>query len=66
MITASRITPTPPAQRLLTVADLGVLPSTVTIYRRRRRPKVLKETETLTVEDIIPGFQVLVATLFEV
>jgi Uma2 family endonuclease len=38
----------------------------VTVYRRGRRPKVFQETDTLTAEDIIPGFHVRVSRLFEV
>jgi Uma2 family endonuclease len=39
---------------------------TVTAYRRGQRPKVFKETDTLTVEDVIPGFRASVARLFDV
>jgi Uma2 family endonuclease len=39
---------------------------TVTANRRRRRAKVFQESDTLTVEDIIPGFSAKVARLFDV
>lgn len=39
---------------------------TVTAYRRGRKPKVFGATDTLTVEDVIPGFQMSVAEVFHV
>jgi Uma2 family endonuclease len=33
---------------------------TVTEYRKDQEPRVYKEDETLTIEDVIPGFQLLV------
>ena len=50
--------------RVVWVADPQAL--TVTAYRRARKPKVFREGDTLTVEDIIPGFQLAVRTVFEV
>jgi Uma2 family endonuclease len=38
---------------------------TVTIYRAGQQPQVLRESDILTVEDIVPGFQVTVKDLFE-
>jgi Uma2 family endonuclease len=38
---------------------------TVTAHRRNQEPQVFAETDTLTVEDIIPGFQVSVRDLFQ-
>jgi Uma2 family endonuclease len=38
---------------------------TVTAFRRGKRPRVFKETDTLTVEDVIPGFQMAVSAVFE-
>jgi Uma2 family endonuclease len=38
---------------------------TVTAYRRGRKPKVFSEADTLTIEDVIPGFQMSVADVFE-
>lgn len=37
---------------------------TVSVHRRDREPQVLSENDTLTVEDIIPGFQMRVADAF--
>jgi len=37
---------------------------TVTAYRRGRKPRVFTTRDTLTVEDIIPGFQMPVADVF--
>jgi Uma2 family endonuclease len=37
---------------------------TVTAYRPGQEPQVYTEADTLTVEDLIPGFQVLVRDLF--
>jgi Uma2 family endonuclease len=39
---------------------------TVTAYRRGRRPRVFRESDTLTVDDVIPGSCAPVAGLFEV
>lgn len=38
---------------------------TVTAHRRGRRPKVFREADTLTAEDIVPGFRVLVSDVFQ-
>lgn len=37
---------------------------TVTAYRQGRKPQVFKTKDTLTVEDVIPGFHMLVAEVF--
>ncbi|MCS7158918.1 MAG: Uma2 family endonuclease, partial [Gemmatales bacterium] len=37
---------------------------TVAVYRRGREPQVLGENETLSGEDVLPGFSVSVADLF--
>lgn len=39
---------------------------TVTAYRRGRKPHVFRLADTLTVEDVIPGFRMAVANVFEV
>jgi Uma2 family endonuclease len=36
----------------------------VTVYRRGQPPHEFRQTETLTVEDVIPGFEVAVGDLF--
>ncbi len=38
---------------------------TITAYRRRSQPVVFAEMDILTVEDIIPGFQLLVRDAFQ-
>jgi Uma2 family endonuclease len=38
---------------------------TVTAYRRDREPEVFTETDTLTVEDVIPGFRMAVRDVFQ-
>jgi Uma2 family endonuclease len=50
--------------KVVWLADPG--DRTVTAYRRGRRPKVFGEKDTLILEDMLPGFQVTVAALFEV
>ncbi len=50
--------------RVVWVADPGK--QTVTAYRPGRKPKVFARDDTLTVEDVIPGFQVAVADVFRV
>ncbi len=37
---------------------------TITAYRPKRKPKVFTTKDTLTVEDVIPGFQLPVAEVF--
>lgn len=37
---------------------------TLTEYRRRKKPRVLSAKDTLTIEDIIPGFQIIVEEVF--
>jgi Uma2 family endonuclease len=49
--------------QIVWVADPGN--RTVTIYRRRRKPRVLRETEILTAEDVIPGFELPVRDAFQ-
>lgn len=39
---------------------------TVTAYRRGRKPRVFKESDCLTVEDVIPGFQTAVRDVFRI
>jgi Uma2 family endonuclease len=38
---------------------------TITVYRPNAEPQVLTENDTLTVEDIIPGFQLAVRDVFQ-
>ncbi len=47
------------------VWDVDPGAKTITAYRRDIPPKVFTENETLTVEDIIPGFQLLVRDAFQ-
>jgi Uma2 family endonuclease len=49
--------------RLVWVADPKK--EIVTAYRPGRKPKVYKRSDTLTADDIIPGFQMLVADVFQ-
>jgi Uma2 family endonuclease len=49
--------------RVVWVADPAA--RTVTVYRRRHKPRVLKEGDTLTIEDLFPGFQMAVSAIFE-
>ena len=49
--------------RVVWVAD--PVQRTVTVYRRDRGPQVLAEEDTLTVEDIIPGFRMAVRDVFQ-
>lgn len=66
-----------PRQRLLTVADLAVLPSDLPsgtvlyeldngrlVIMPGQTSQVLTENDVLTVQDIIPGFKMLVADAF--
>jgi Uma2 family endonuclease len=50
--------------RVVWVADPDT--RTVTAYRSGQPPQVFRDTDTLTVADVIPGFQVPVANLFQV
>jgi Uma2 family endonuclease len=50
--------------RVVWVADPDA--RTVTAYRSGQPPQVFRDTDTLTVADVIPGFQVPVANLFQV
>jgi Uma2 family endonuclease len=50
--------------RVVWVADPAA--QTVTAHRSGQEPQVFAATGTLTVEDVIPGFQVLVQDLFRV
>lgn len=50
--------------RVVLVAD--PLKKTVTAYRRGRKPKVFAAADILTIEDVIPGFQLPVAEVFHV
>jgi Uma2 family endonuclease len=38
---------------------------TITAHRRGQEPQVFTETDTLTIEDVIPGFKLLVADVFK-
>ena len=38
---------------------------TVTVHRQNQEPQVFAESDTLTAEEIIPGFQVPVRDLFQ-
>jgi Uma2 family endonuclease len=49
--------------RVVWVAD--PIQRTVTAYRRDREPDVLGEADTLTVEDVIPGFRMAVRDVFQ-
>jgi Uma2 family endonuclease len=49
--------------RLVWLADPGN--RTVTVYRPRRKPQVLRENQILTAEDIIPGFELPVRDAFQ-
>jgi Uma2 family endonuclease len=49
--------------RVVWVANPG--PRTVTAYRREQEPQVFTENDTLTVEDVIPGFQMAVRDVFQ-
>ena len=49
--------------RIVWVADPGS--RTVTVYRRRGKPRALRETEVLTAEEVIPGFKLLVRDAFQ-
>jgi Uma2 family endonuclease len=48
--------------RVVWVADPAT--RTVTVYRKGRKPKMLREGDTLTIEDVIPGFAMPVADVF--
>jgi Uma2 family endonuclease len=50
--------------RLVWVADPQA--RTLTAYRRGRKPRVLKEGDTLTAADIIPGFAMAVQDVFRI
>jgi len=50
--------------RVVLVADPKS--QTVTVYRRGRKPKVFRSKDTLTLDDIIPGFRMAVAEVFAV
>jgi Uma2 family endonuclease len=50
--------------RVVWVADPDT--RTVTAHRSGQPPQVFRDTDTLTVADVIPGFQVPVANLFQV
>lgn len=50
--------------RVVLVADPAK--KTVTAHRRGRKPKVYTASEVLTVEEVIPGFQLPVAEVFKV
>jgi Uma2 family endonuclease len=50
--------------RVVWVADPQA--QTITIHRRDQQPQVLAAPDTLTAEDIIPGFRVLVQDMFQV
>jgi Uma2 family endonuclease len=50
--------------RVVWVADPDA--RTVTAYRTGQPPQVFRDTDTLTAADVIPGFQVPVANLFQV
>lgn len=50
--------------RVVLVADPAK--KTVTAFRRGRKPKVFALADILTVEDVIPGFQLPVSQVFEV
>jgi Uma2 family endonuclease len=49
--------------RVIWVADPDT--RTVTVHRRGHEPQVFRETDTLTVEDVIPGFRLPVAEVFK-
>lgn len=49
--------------RVVWVIDPGA--RTVAIHRRGRKPKVLQENDTLTLEDLIPGFAMSVGHIFD-
>jgi Uma2 family endonuclease len=38
---------------------------TVTAHRREQQPQVFGEADTLTIEDVIPGFQMAVRDVFQ-
>lgn len=48
--------------KLVWVADPNR--ETVTVYRRGRKPEVFRKNDTLTADDIIPGFRMSVADVF--
>jgi Uma2 family endonuclease len=50
--------------KVVWVADPAA--QTITAHRRDQEPQVLAATDTLTVEDVIPGFRVLVQDMFQV
>ena len=50
--------------RVVWVADPQA--QTITAHRRDQEPQVFVAADTLTVEDVIPGFRVLVQDMFEV
>jgi Uma2 family endonuclease len=50
--------------RVVWVADPAA--QTITAHRRDQEPQVFAATDTLTVDDVIPGFRVLVQDMFQV
>jgi hypothetical protein len=46
------------------VWDVNPAKETVTEHRRGKKAYIYRKTDTLTIEDVIPGFRMLVAEAF--